>query len=333
MPAINKQLLSIGFPQTNKAQGPKIFLSRLRMSIKKQCLARTTHFLIPGHDIDLFSSIARDYLRRPFVLRLDGICIDQELSQKERARRNLPVFRSMDRAKGIVYQSAFSQRMVEYAHTARSIPHVIIPNGVDLEHFSPTGPDMRAALGITKESRVLITAASWRAHKRLEDTVNVFKYLVRTDPSLRLIVLGSGLQSVPIVEGVIYAGFIPPSQLPLWYRTADVFVFLSWLDSCPNTVVEAIGCGLPVICTNQGGTRELVQRANAGIVVETDPLIESFPVALYTPPLVDVPMVAAAVRDVLTNLAGYRDQLNRDSLDINQAACDYVRFIKQCLFD
>jgi glycosyltransferase involved in cell wall biosynthesis len=36
-------------------------------------------------------------------------------------------------------------------------------------------------------------------------------------------------------------------------------IHLAWLDHCPNTVVEALSQGTPIICSEQGGTKELVK--------------------------------------------------------------------------
>jgi glycosyltransferase involved in cell wall biosynthesis len=44
-------------------------------------------------------------------------------------------------------------------------------------------------------------------------------------------------------------------------------IHLAWLDHCPNVVVEAISQGCPVICTDSGGTQEIV-RSNGVIVPE-----------------------------------------------------------------
>ena len=42
------------------------------------------------------------------------------------------------------------------------------------------------------------------------------------------------------------------------------------LDPCPNSVVEAIACGLPVVCSNTGGTPEIIKATNGGIIVNSD---------------------------------------------------------------
>ena len=47
---------------------------------------------------------------------------------------------------------------------------------------------------------------------------------------------------------------------------SDWMIHTAWLDHCPNTVVEALGVEVPVICAEDGGTKELVR--NYGIVLK-----------------------------------------------------------------
>ena len=75
-------------------------------------------------------------------------------------------------------------------------------------------------------------------------------------------------------------------------------IHLAWLDWCPNTVVEGLCCGLPVLCSSNGGTKELVK--NDGVVIQIeDDYIPGDPASLYSPPEVDSDVVADGVLSVL----------------------------------
>ena len=56
---------------------------------------------------------------------------------------------------------------------------------------------------------------------------------------------------------------------PTIYQKHEVYINLKYLDPCPNAVIEALSCGLPVIYSNSGGTPELVGN-NAGIGLSVD---------------------------------------------------------------
>ena len=84
-------------------------------------------------------------------------------------------------------------------------------------------------------------------------------------------------------KNVIYAGEISPSKLPDWYRTADIYIHLAWIEPCGNTQIEAMASGLPVICCNNGGIGETVKNANGGIVVDCDQKYEMNKIDYYNP--------------------------------------------------
>ena len=44
------------------------------------------------------------------------------------------------------------------------------------------------------------------------------------------------------------------------FQNSDIFIFCSKKDPCPNVLLEAIACGLPVIFKNAGGPKELVKK-------------------------------------------------------------------------
>ena len=62
------------------------------------------------------------------------------------------------------------------------------------------------------------------------------------------------------------------------------FLHLSWLDHCPNVVVDARSCGCQVICSSTGGTKEIA--GEDAIIIEEDEWNYEI-VDLYDPPELD----------------------------------------------
>ena len=54
--------------------------------------------------------------------------------------------------------------------------------------------------------------------------------------------------------------------MPKLISKCDISIHIKSGDSCPNAVLEAMSCGVPVICHSHGGTKELV--GNTGIIIE-----------------------------------------------------------------
>ena len=71
-------------------------------------------------------------------------------------------------------------------------------------------------------------------------------------------------------QNIISIGEVSPNSLSKWYRTADIYLHLAWIEPCGNTQIEAMASGVPVICCNNGGIGETVNEASGGIVVDAD---------------------------------------------------------------
>ena len=278
--------MRVGFSLLRGGGGPTIFMSRLRKSLAAIPEIRTTSFLDPRADVLLFANAVRNVWRRPYVLRMDGIYFDLALGEVEIDRRNAFYLKAMQGASGLVIQSRYNHDFIDQHLGIPDIPVTVINNGVDLSRFSPNGASRREALGIPRDATVFIASAKWRSHKRLPATLDCFaRFRKRNKVDARLLVLGEVLEKPKHVpEGVQFVGHTPHDELPEFYRTADVCLFLSWLDNCPNTVVEALACGLPVLCSNQGGTRELVELTQGGVVAEADNPYAFERVKLYESP-------------------------------------------------
>ena len=85
----------------------------------------------------------------------------------------------------------------------------------------------------------------------LIECFNKFKY---GNKKIFLIILGKINENLNIKKiknnNIIFTGKIDSDKLAYWYRTGDVLLHFTYIDWCPNSVIEAIACGLPVLTTN-----------------------------------------------------------------------------------
>ena len=325
--------LRIGFPLSRGGGGPTIFMRRLREEVRNQELALSTYFFNPLADILICSNAVRNPWHKPYLMRLDGIVFDSALGDEEINRRNSPIFRGIDGAVGLIFQADFCKRLISNHYEWGEIKNTVIPNGVDLNVFNPEGPNMRQKLGLSIDDLVFISSAKWRAHKRLDSILSSFDaYCRKYEVKAHLLVLGQ-IDSQPLgaTENVHFIGHVEEVQLPKWYRTADVCLFFSWLDHCPNTVIEAIATGLPVLCTNLGGTRELIERANAGLVAEVDQEYKMGKIELYRPPIPDQEVLLNSMATIVQNKDAFRNSMHRDKVGISAVAKQYVEFAGSCI--
>jgi glycosyltransferase involved in cell wall biosynthesis len=170
--------------------------------------------------------------------------------------------------------------------------------------------------------------AEWRRHKRLNETIEIIHRLNALDKKYCLVVVGEAV-NIPVSDYIFPVGRIDNSELYKYYQCCDVCLHLCWIDNCPNTVVEAIANNIPVICSNQGGTRELVEVAEAGIVSECDKDIEFVSVDLNRPPTPEIEKIIKDILNLFSNYEKYKKKIKREVVDIELIARKYADFLQE----
>jgi len=79
-------------------------------------------------------------------------------------------------------------------------------------------------------------------------------------------------------KDIIFTGYLPEEHLPLFYNTADVFVYPSLYEGFGLPCIEAMACGCPVISSNISSIPEIVD--NAGLLVNPQH-VEELSTAIY----------------------------------------------------
>jgi len=322
-----------------KHGGPKVFLKRLSDSIIRQNLSEVHSVNKFSNDINIFAvnmSWKKSFISRLLniksILRLDGIYFDKMNYKTDTQLANKAIFNAVDKVNGVVFISEFCKKLFEAFSGIEKIHYTIIHNAVDINTFDTEGLNKRSFLGINNSTIVFITSAHWRRHKRLKETIKLFKYIKNNnDGEYKLIVLGGNPDCIIDDKDIIYIGEINPDELALWYRTGDIYLHLAWIEPCGNTQIEAMSCGLPVICTNTGGIGETIINANGGIVSKCDEVYDFKLVNRYEPPEPDYEILLNDIQMVIKNIDYYKNNIIRKSLDINKASIKYIDFAKRIL--
>jgi glycosyltransferase involved in cell wall biosynthesis len=154
-----------------------------------------------------------------------------------------------------------------------------VPTGIDLERFSPLPPGAdRAALRARLELPdapllgILATLRNWKGHAYLLEAI---ARLPAELADWRLVVIGDGpqwqklhrqVESLGLAGRVIFVG--NQDNVPDWLRALDVFVLPSYGDEgVPQSIMQAMACGLPVISTPVGGITEAVVADQTGLII------------------------------------------------------------------
>lgn len=149
-------------------------------------------------------------------------------------------------------------------------PSTVIPYGVDTDLFQPRDKGQaREQLKIPQESSVVLFVADAVGERRkgfrlLAEAVQSLKYV----PDLYFLAVGRGASSVDLGPRVVTLDYIEDeNRLSLVYSAADVFVVPSLQDNLPNTVLEALACGVPTVAFDVGGLRDIIQEGKSGHLV------------------------------------------------------------------
>jgi glycosyltransferase involved in cell wall biosynthesis len=151
----------------------------------------------------------------------------------------------------------------------------IIPNGVDLSIFHPADQQAaRSALGIRPQAKVALFAANavrrniWKDYKTLREAIAL---AAERMPGRDILLLALGEDACPERIGRAEVRFVPyqsdPKAVASYYQAADVYLHASRADTFPNSVLEALACGTPVIATAVGGIPEQVEHGRTGMLV------------------------------------------------------------------
>jgi glycosyltransferase involved in cell wall biosynthesis len=257
------------FIQTEKFKGgPATFRSRLINSLNKFDDIKVVNNVNSKFHIEL-AFIRKVYNhKRPYILRVDG-CYYEE----NRQGGNREIEKAILGAKYLIFQSNFSfnlcKKILDIGRKTNKegTDYSIIHNGINLDYVKKIKPNANV------EPESFVACAKWRPNKR---PISIIKGFLKAGIKNHLYMIGdAGLGGKRIdskynSKYVHILGSKSCEETLSIMKSCKYLIHLCHIDSCPNIVIEGLACGLNVLCTNLGGTRELVE--NDGIVLETDPM-------------------------------------------------------------
>lgn len=244
----------------------------------------------------------------PVVQRLDGMNWLHRRTRTgalhwlraERGNRVLAGIRS-NIATRVVYQSNFVQKWWQ-REFGNGPEYSVIYNGVDLDVFNPHGPERAPVDRI----RILMVEGNFTGGYELglRSAIDLSESLEKiTGQKVELVVAGNvdEKQTAKWSQSEVqidWAGVVPNEQIPSLNRSAHLIYSSDLNAACPNSVIEALACGLPVLAFDTGALSELVT-AQAGRVVP----YRGDPWKLDPP---DISSLAVAAGEIIENQAGFR---------------------------
>lgn len=156
-----------------------------------------------------------------------------------------------------IFQSQYSRHATREKYPVIGQDGPVIYNPVDLERFSPEGEALERGPGLN----LAFVSFSPNPMKGAPEMLA----MAGQNPDITFQCAGPmrADQDLPNLRAL---GVLPRAELPRLLRACDALLFLSRNEACPNVVLEAMACGLPVFYHDSGGTPELV--GDCGATVE-----------------------------------------------------------------
>ncbi len=171
----------------------------------------------------------------------------------------------------IVSPSNWLKKVAESSQLLNGHDIQCIPNGLDTNKFKPHDKNIaRDVLGIPRDAQVLLFVADNIENTRKGiDLLNGALNRLKNRHNLFLLTIGRGESRLEFSGKHIHVGYIEMEEImSMVYSAADLFIAPSREDNLPNTLLESISCGTPVIAFDQGGMRDVVREHKTGFLVK-----------------------------------------------------------------
>ncbi len=153
---------------------------------------------------------------------------------------------------------------------------VSIPTGVGQRFFDVSrDKDNAAKHGLSSCCPIITNVGILRSVKGHEITFQSVKSVINTFPDAKFLIVGDGpararledlVDSLGIRKSVVFAGFL--NDIHEIYSFSDVVVLSSWSEGLPQSLLQAMAAGVPVVATRVGGVPEVIIPEKTGLLVE-----------------------------------------------------------------
>ena len=213
----------------------------------------------------------------------------------------------------LIVLSRWMEGNVKNSPLFKAFPRYLIPNGIDTELFKPLDKQWaRSQLKLPQTGKILLFVASVAnvKHKGLTYLLEALQQLKEED--VHIAVLGN-LKGIPtdIPNLIPIPTIADPKLMAAAYSAADLYVIPSIEDNLPNTAIESVCCGTPVVGFPIGGVQDIVIHKHNGLLCST----------------IDSTILADTLKEAL-NFPFVAEKIRKDAVDRYDQAVQANRYIQ-----
>ncbi len=159
--------------------------------------------------------------------------------------------------------------------------YVTISSGMNIEAFLSARHDdwLRESLGISSGDLVVGKIARLFRLKGHEFLFEAAPHIVAAVPNVKFLLVGDGVYrerferrvaEMNLRDHFVFAGLVPPSEIPRYVASMDLLVHLSLREGLPRALPQALACGKPVVAFDVDGAREVCVDGQTGLLVRAE---------------------------------------------------------------
>lgn len=168
----------------------------------------------------------------------------------------------------IKYMNEVNQKFKWFFESSKSF---VIPNGIDLEIFSPI--NFNTNQGILKIG-MLSRLVKIKDHETLLKSISI---LNKRKINVEVYIAGDGETKNQLIElklklqlhNVHFLGVIHENEIPDFLKNLDIYIHASFGETMSTSIMQAQACGLPIIASNVSGINNVISNKINGLLVAT----------------------------------------------------------------
>lgn len=254
-------------------------------------LAKPVEVLLVGkpHPMNSLAALLVKAIYRKVRLIVD--CDDNEASSNrftnQLQRRIVAWFerRVPNKAQIVTSNTYFTLNRLESLGVSRK-KLLYVPNGIDEERFGPVDPknveELRFRLGLQGKMVISYIGSMSLPSHSIDILLNAFVYIEDQIPNAVLMLVGGGedldtlktlAREWSIEDRVLFVGRVPPDDVPYYYAVSSVSVDPVYDNDaargrCPLKIFESWACGVPIVTSDVGDRKLLIEKSKLGLLVE-----------------------------------------------------------------